>query len=153
MPLIFITGGSRQGKSTIAQKLKELGYKIINTDYLYEAGKGRLNGLTDIGKEHPLKTEYYTRNGNVVIEGCALAYDEERDVIEKIRGEKGKLFLLNNKEGWERWKKHWEKRPYPKGVKVKETPEERMYNHKKKFDRLEDKAILIKTFEDIKKHL
>ncbi len=100
--LIFLTGGSRQGKSTIAA---QSGYKVIHTDKLYHNKTRKMLVWDDIGKDLPIKKDFYNRGE--LIEGTALYCEKERALIEQIRGEKGILFLLDLEAGWERcWNRY-----------------------------------------------
>ncbi len=109
--LIFITGGSKQGKTTLAHKLaNKFKCNVISTDNLYHSRTKKMLLWSDIGKDLPIKKTFYKKG---IIEGTALYCEKERALIEDIVGEKGKLILLDSEAGWKRcWNKNqslWKK--------------------------------------------
>ncbi len=137
MDLIFITGGSKQGKSTLAKKWKkDFGYEIIVSNWLYCGSNKKQSQQKDAKKAEEFRKNYYSRypKKKVIVEGTYLVRDHERDFIEKVRGKKAAFFLLDSEAGWKRYREFYkEEESRVKGFK----------EYKKKFDRLKDKAIVI----------
>jgi hypothetical protein len=155
MDLIYITGETAQGKTTLAKKLgKHLNVPVISTDKAYnfmhaieksEASKLYLNTIHHNGiKEGFYKSLKFAFEDEkiIIFEGASLASKKERDFIENIfKPKETKLFLLQSDK--------WNER----SIKKHGTPPTKWY--KNWFESISDLegSVKIKSLECLLKNL
>lgn len=149
--VIIITGGSKQGKITLANKIADdYGYSIISTDDYYMQGKGSGVSYEILGKDLEEKRKFYTQyKGKIIIEGSGLWNNDEVKLIKKYLGvEDIEIFLLDTEKGWDRYLDN-----YCPRFKNKKHSAKFYFNYRINFEKLKDKVKVISNYEDIKKYL